>query len=67
MRLRETEKILLLDPTLVSDRFDEMVSTIDWEHIRTVDVAEAIGYFRAHIERDAVYYTVIEGGIDDEE
>lgn len=67
MKLKETTKLLLLDPTQVSDRFDELVSTLEWEHIRPVDVAEAIGYFRAHIERDATYYEVLRGGVDDEE
>lgn len=72
MKPTETTKTLLIDPGQVSDRFEELTATLlesasNSGMLSAVTVAEAIGYFRAHIERDATYYEVLRGGVDDEE
>lgn len=53
------------DPERVSERFDEMLGLLSAEGHLTPGVANIIGYFKAHIERDS--FSFAEGGDNDEE
>jgi len=63
--IKKGDGVYVNDPERVSERFDEMLGLLSAEGHLTPGVANIIGYFKAHIERDS--FSFAEGGDNDEE